>query len=173
MAHLPSLCSCTLSLPPPFAHTRYRYPVMMPHRMFVERYRRFVRDGALPVPRKVVFPPEAAVWRECAELVVGLMPTNPEHLQVVAPRCSLHALARGDVAVELVLFRARWQACRYRFLVAGNAHVYACCVEASAASRLTDFFLAVLTTRRLGARVYFFDSLPTTLQKSSAPAPRI
>jgi hypothetical protein len=89
---------------------------MMPHRMFVERYRRFVRDGALPVPRKVVFPPEAAVWRECAELVVGLMPTNPEHLQVVAPRCSLHALAFGDVAVELVLFRARWQACRYRFL---------------------------------------------------------
>ena len=79
---------------------------MMPHRMFVERYRRFVRDGALPVPRKVVFPPEAAVWRECAELVVGLMPTNPEHLQVVAPRCSLHALVPVDVARNIDIFSA-------------------------------------------------------------------
>ena len=79
---------------------------MMPHRMFVERYRRFVRDSTLPVPRKVVFPPEAAVWRECAELVVGLMPTNPEHLQVVAPRCSLHALGAYGCCQEYSLYTA-------------------------------------------------------------------
>ena len=108
---------------------------MMPHRMFVERYRRFVRDGALPVPRKVVFPPEAAVWRECAELVVGLMPTNPEHLQVGAPRCSLHALARVDGARTVFMLLCS------RAFGFPSTRVRLNCLKASNSNHLTQVLL--------------------------------